>query len=83
MNRFSLKKETITQKLFNLFFITSNQYLTQTQIFTLKLTPNLTQTPTQTLILTFEMQMKNARMIIDHFLFALFKRGLEQNQCGI
>ena len=51
-----MKEETILPETFIYFFVNSDQNLTQTQMLTLKLTRNLTQTqaPTHTLILALK-----------------------------
>ena len=58
-------------KFLSTFFINSNPNLTKTQIFTLKLTSNLTliQTLTQTLIWTLKKVNKKCGMHIPHFCF--------------
>ena len=60
----------ISPEIFIYFSFNSDSNLTQTQMLTLKLSPN--RTLTQTLILTLKNQMKNVRMNISHFCFILF-----------
>ena len=51
----------ISPEIFIYFFISSDSNLTQTQMLTLKLSPNRTQTLNQTLILTPKKANKKAR----------------------
>ena len=70
-NSFKMGKEGfISPEIFIYFSINSDSNLTQTQMLTLKLSPN--RTLTQTLILTLKKQIKKARMNISHFCFILF-----------